>query len=115
MLLWQVDSPTQGKKEMHTREYHRTNLRDFTFAVDAMLREALDDIIETEHWSLDDYLAELDKGTYECEAVGDVTIKFHPDHRVTASFDLNEETSLIWKFTEPITVEVGAVFENLLD
>ena len=100
---------------MLVRDYYKTNIHDFTFALDAMVREAIQDLISSEHWKLENYLDALDKCNFECLCVNDVTIKFTPEHSVVAEIDLTgEDESFPWNFTRPIRMEVSAVFESIL-
>lgn len=83
---------------------------NLNFFVEAAVQEVIKSYIPT----LDAYLDELDKGEFECECTT-AKIKFHKDHRITASIPVEVPEGFTWAFNKPfIEVEVDGTFESHL-
>ena len=93
---------------------------DLTEEIDGAVHGAVKEWIKESEWELDDYLAALDRGSFDGQidsvtCSGDIDLIFTQDHKVFARFPVESPTSFEWSFLKPyIEVEIEGVFESEL-
>lgn len=94
---------------------HTSIASELGLAIDADVQQAVGEVIQSYLPTLDRYLEELDKGEFECDCTT-AKIKFHPNHRVTATIPVSIlEDGYTWAFKIPnIEIEVDGTFEARL-
>lgn len=95
------------EKEMETKQ-----TSEWTEAINFQVERAVEETIKSFIPTLDDYLEKLDTGDWECLCTGHVQVRFHPNHRVTATIPMEIAPGYTWAFREPfIEVEIDGTFE----
>jgi hypothetical protein len=85
-------------------------------AMDAILQSAVQECIQENNWTLEDYLRYLDEGNFVYKTRDElVKIEFREDHRVTGKLIGMPTGQFHWNFIHPVEAEVSWLFEDILD